>query len=88
MSYEYGSAVVDFLEGNFSEAAKMFLEGAREGDILASFNYAYCLWRGIGVKKNVREAKSFFAFSLISFPSASASSAFFISAKGFALILP
>jgi TPR repeat protein len=63
MSYEYGSAVVDFLEGNFSEAAKMFLEGAREGDILASFNYAYCLWRGIGVKKNVREAKSFFAFA-------------------------
>ena len=63
MPYEYGTAVVKFLEGSFSEAAEMFLEGAREGDILASFNYAYCLWRGIGVEKNVREAKSFFEFA-------------------------
>ena len=63
MPYEYGTAVVKFLEGSFGEAAEMFLEGAREGDILASFNYAYCLWRGIGVEKNVREAKSFFAFA-------------------------
>ena len=63
MSYEYGAAVVKFLEGSFSEAAEMFHEGAREGDILASFNYAYCLWRGIGVEKDVREAKSFFAFA-------------------------
>ena len=63
MSYEYGVAVMNFLEGNFSEAAEMFLDGAREGDILASFNYAYCLWRGIGVEKNVSEAKSFFTFA-------------------------
>lgn len=63
MSYEYGAAVLKFLEGNFSEAAEMFHDGAREGDILASFNYAYCLWRGIGVQKDVKEAKSFFAFA-------------------------
>ena len=33
MPYEYGTAVVKFLEGSFNEAAEMFLEGAREGAI-------------------------------------------------------
>ncbi len=56
-------AAVKFLDGSFTEAAEMFHEGAREGDILASFNYGYCLWRGIGVPKNVSEAKSFFTFA-------------------------
>ena len=56
-------ANVEFLEGRFSEAAQMYREGARDGDVLASFNYGYCLWRGIGVKKDVAEAKSFFAFA-------------------------
>lgn len=63
MSEEYGRAVVKYLDGSFSEAAEMFRELAREGDILASFNYAHCLWRGIGVEKNVAEAKSFFSFA-------------------------
>ena len=56
-------AAVKFLEGSFAEAAEMFHDEAREGDVLASFNYGYCLWRGIGVPKNVSEAKSFFAFA-------------------------
>ncbi len=56
-------AVGKFLEGSFCEAAELFHEGAREGDVLASFNFGYCLWRGIGVDKNVSEAKSFFAFA-------------------------
>lgn len=56
-------ANVEFLEGNFAHAAEMYREGARDGDILASFNYGYCLWRGIGVEKNVREAKSYFAYA-------------------------
>ena len=56
-------ADVLFLRGEYEAAAKMYLEGAREGDSLASFNYGYCLWRGIGVEANAEEAKSFFSFS-------------------------
>ena len=40
------------MEGDFENAAKMYLEGARDGDALASFNYGYCLWRGLGVEYN------------------------------------
>ncbi len=61
--YEKLVADVAFLEGKYETAAKMYLEGAREGDALASFNYGYMLWRGLGVPKNSAEAKSFFAFS-------------------------
>ena len=61
--YEKLVADVAFIEGKYEAAAKMYLEGAREGDALASFNYGYCLWRGIGVEKDVLEAKSFFAFA-------------------------
>ena len=61
--YEKSVADVKFLKGDYSAAAAMFFEGAREGDELASFNYGYCLWRGIGVEKNPAEAKSFFAFA-------------------------
>ncbi len=61
--YEKLVADVKFLENDYKTAAEMYLEGAREGDALASFNYGYCLWRGFGVKKNSHEAKSFFAFS-------------------------
>ncbi|MBQ7333587.1 MAG: sel1 repeat family protein [Clostridia bacterium] len=56
-------ADVLFLRGEYEAAAEMFREGAREGDTLASFNYAYCLWRGIGVEMNAAEAKSYFAFA-------------------------
>lgn len=61
--YEKLVADVAFLEGKYEAAAEMYLEGAREGDALASFNYGYCLWRGIGVKKDSYEAKSFFSFA-------------------------
>ena len=61
--YEKLRADVKYIEGEFSEAAEMYLKGAREGDALAAFNYGYCLWRGIGVEKNPTEAKSFFAFA-------------------------
>ena len=56
-------ANVEFLEGHFEEAAEMYHQGARDGDVLASFNYGYCLWRGIGVPKDVKEAKSYFGFA-------------------------
>ncbi len=52
-----------FLDGNFDIAAKMYLELAREGSVVASFNYGYCLWLGLGVDYNPKEAKSFFAFA-------------------------
>jgi len=61
--YEKLVADVRFLDGDYESAAQMYLEGAREGDALASFNYGYCLWRGLGVEKNPAEAKSFFSFS-------------------------
>lgn len=61
--YEKLVADVRFINGDCETAAKMYLEGAREGDALASFNYGYCLWRGIGVEKDPKEAKSFFAYA-------------------------
>lgn len=56
-------ADVAFMEGDYEGAAKMYLEGARDGDALASFNYGYCLWRGLGAPYDPKEAKSFFAFA-------------------------
>ena len=61
--YEKLVADVKFLEGDFESAAQMYLDGAREGDALASFNYGYMLLRGLGVPYNPTEAKSFFAFA-------------------------
>ena len=61
--YEKLRADVKFLEGDYEGAAKMYLDGARDGDALASFNYGYMLWRGLGVKRDPAEAKSFFAFA-------------------------
>jgi TPR repeat protein len=61
--YEKLVADVKFLEGDHATAAAMYLEGARDGDARASFNYGYCLWRGIGVPYDPTEAKSFFAFA-------------------------
>ena len=56
-------ADVLFLREEYEAAAEMYREGAREGDELASFNYGYCLWRGIGVTPDARAAKSYFAFA-------------------------
>ena len=61
--YEKLVADVKFIEGDYESAAKMYLEGAREGDALASFNYGYMLLLGLGVPYNPTEAKSFFAFA-------------------------
>lgn len=61
--YDKSVADVEFMQGNFDTAAAMYLEGAREGDAQASFNYGYCLWRGKGAPYDPREAKSFFAFA-------------------------
>ena len=61
--YEKAVADVKFINGEYESAAAMYLEGARDGDALASFNYGYCLLLGLGVEKNPTEAKSFFAFA-------------------------
>ena len=61
--YDKSTADVAFMEGRIAEAAAMYLEGARDGDAMASFNYGYCLWKGLGVDYNPAEAKSFFAFA-------------------------
>lgn len=61
--YEKAVADVKYINGDYSAAAAMYLEGARDGDATASFNYGYCLWRGKGVAPDPAEAKSFFAFA-------------------------
>lgn len=61
--YEKLKADVEFLNGNYETAADMYLEGAREGDSLASFNYGYCLLHGLGREYNPKEAKSYFSFA-------------------------
>ena len=52
-----------FVERRYEEASREYLEGARDGDPDASFNYAYCLRYGFGVPRDLERAKSFFAFS-------------------------
>ena len=61
--YEKSTADIAFMEGDFETAAQMYLDGARDGDAQAAFNYGYCLWRGKGADYDPREAKSFFAFA-------------------------
>lgn len=61
--YEKSVADVKFLEGNYALAADMYLEGARDGDAQAAFNYGYLLWRGLGAPYNPSEAKSFFTYA-------------------------
>ena len=61
--YDKSTADVAFMEGRHQDAADMYFEGARDGDVTASFNYGYLLWRGLGVDYDPKEAKSFFAFA-------------------------
>ncbi|MBE6644342.1 MAG: sel1 repeat family protein [Ruminococcaceae bacterium] len=61
--YEKLKADVEFLDGNYQAAADMYLEGAREGDSLAAFNYGYCLLHGYGRTYDPKEAKSYFSFA-------------------------
>ena len=65
------TANVLFLDGEYKRAVQMYLDGAREGDAECAFNYAYCLYRGIGVMTDLKAAKSFFAFARERVPEAS-----------------
>ena len=64
-------ANVCFLDGKYREAAEMYREGAEDGNAECAFNYAYCLYKGIGVAENKEEAKSYFVFSSSRIPEAS-----------------
>ena len=61
--YDNAKAVTAYLHGEHERAAAMFLSGAEEGDIFGAFNYAHCLWRGIGIEKDAAAARSFFTFA-------------------------
>ncbi|MBP3605691.1 MAG: sel1 repeat family protein [Clostridia bacterium] len=61
--YDNAKAITAYLHGDREGAAAMFLEGAREGDIFGAFNYAWCLWRGVGVSPDAKAARSFFGFA-------------------------
>lgn len=61
--YDNAKAVTAYLHGEKEKAAAMFLDGAEQGDIFGAFNYAHCLWRGIGVEKDAAAARSFFSFA-------------------------
>ena len=56
-------ADVKYMNGEYEAAAEMYREGAREGELIAAFDYGYCLWRGIGVPRDAKEAKSYFVFA-------------------------
>lgn len=61
--YDNAKAVTAYLHGEHERAVAMFLSGAEEGDIFGAFNYAHCLWRGIGIEKDAAAARSFFTFA-------------------------
>jgi len=61
--YEKLKADVAFLNGEYEAAADMYLEGAREGDSLAAFNYGYCFLKGLGRPYDPTEAKTYFSFA-------------------------
>ena len=61
--YDGRRADVLYMRGEYVQAAQMYREGARDGEIRASFNYAYCLMKGTGADYDPSEAKSFFAFA-------------------------
>lgn len=63
MAFDKSAADVLFLKEEYEKAAEMFLEGARDGEDIASFNYAYCLMKGYGVECDPEMAKSFFTYA-------------------------
>lgn len=61
--FDFDGARVVYMREDYEEAARLFHEGARNGDALASFCYGYCLLYGIGVPCDYSEAKSYFAYA-------------------------
>ena len=63
MGFDKEKADYLFIKKRYEEAAEMYLDGAREGEEIAAYNYAYCLLNGLGVEYDPSEAKSFFSFA-------------------------
>ena len=63
MPFNKSVADVLFMKGEYEKAADMYLEGAKEGEEIAAFNYAYCSLHGYGVEQDSETAKSFFTFA-------------------------
>lgn len=63
MPFEKNVADVLFMRGEYEAAAEMYLEGAKDGEEIASFNYGYCLLHGYGVEEDYEAAKSFFTYA-------------------------
>ena len=63
MPFNKSAADVHFLRGEYEIAANMYLDGAKEGDEIAAFDYGYCLLHGYGVERSPKEAKSFFGYA-------------------------
>lgn len=61
--FELNTAKVAFMDKDYERAAKMFYEGASEGNSEAAFNYAYCLMNGYGVERDPSLAKTFYVFA-------------------------
>ena len=61
--FELNTAKVLFMNKEYERSAKMFYEGALEGNSEAAFNYAYCLMNGYGVERDPASAKSFYVFA-------------------------
>ena len=63
MPFEKSVADVLFMRGEYEAAAEMYLDGAKDGEEIASFNYGYCLLHGYGVEADFEAAKSFFTYA-------------------------
>lgn len=61
--YSNAEAKVAYMRGEYTRAAEMFRECARDGDAEAAFNYGYCLLHGMGTERDPSEAKSYFVFA-------------------------
>lgn len=63
MAFNKSTADVLFMKGEYAAAAELYLEGAKDGEEIASYNYAYCLLNGYGVEQDYALAKSFFSYA-------------------------
>ena len=70
MEFGVKRADVIFMEGRHSEAVKMYLALAKEGDADAAFNYGFCRLFGLGCERDPAEARSFFSFAVARVPEA------------------
>ena len=61
--FDKAEADAAFIKEEYELAARLYHEGAREGDAYASQSYAYCLMHGLGVERDPLEAKSFYAYA-------------------------